>query len=81
MAAVKGGLRVVASTTDCATRDLRVADVGAKLSPETLCREQPMADDANLQGHVATYSQLIGMLKWGGLACFLIAAFVIWLIA
>lgn len=40
-----------------------------------------MADDANLKGHEATYSQLIGLLKWGGLACFVIAALVIWIIS
>lgn len=40
-----------------------------------------MADDANIRGHAATYSSLIAMLKWGGLAVLIIAALVIWLIA
>lgn len=40
-----------------------------------------MADQAEMNGHVATYDRLIGMLKWGGIAVFLIAAVVIWLLA
>ncbi len=39
-----------------------------------------MADDADLKGHVATYSSMIALLKWGGAACFVLVAFVIWLI-
>jgi hypothetical protein len=40
-----------------------------------------MADDANLNGHVATYSSMIAMLKWGAVACAIVVALVIWLIA
>ena len=40
-----------------------------------------MADDANMKGHVETYSSLIGLLKWGGIACFFIALAVILVIA
>jgi hypothetical protein len=40
-----------------------------------------MADDVNIKGHVATYSSMIAMLKWGGLAVFIIAALVVWLIS
>ena len=35
----------------------------------------------DIKAHAATYDGVIGMLKWGTLACVLIAAFVIWLIA
>jgi hypothetical protein len=34
-----------------------------------------------MEAHVATYGGMIGMLKWGAVAVFVIAAFVIWLIA
>lgn len=40
-----------------------------------------MADDRNIEGHAATYGSLISLLKWGGVAVFIIAFFVIWLIA
>ena len=40
-----------------------------------------MADDANLKSHVATYDRIIGLLKWGSVAVFLIAAAVVWLIS
>ncbi|WP_374942595.1 aa3-type cytochrome c oxidase subunit IV [Sphingomonas sp.] len=43
-----------------------------------------MADETssgNMKGHVATYSSVIGMLKWGAVACFVIAAGIIWLIS
>lgn len=48
-----------------------------------------MADDtdmvanggANMKGHVATYSSVIGLLKWGALACAIIAFGVILLIS
>jgi len=40
-----------------------------------------MADDANLKGHVATYDRVIGMLKWGAIACAVLVALVIWLIS
>lgn len=35
----------------------------------------------NMKAHAATYDRVMGMMKWGTLACVLIAAFVIWLIA
>ena len=40
-----------------------------------------MADDADMKGHVATYDRIIALLKWGGVAVFIIAALVIWLIS
>ena len=40
-----------------------------------------MADGVNMKGHVATYSSMIAMPKWGGLATFIIAALVVWLIS
>lgn len=35
---------------------------------------------ADMKGHVATYSSVIAMLKWGAVACFLLAFLIIWLI-
>ena len=40
-----------------------------------------MADDANMRGHAATYGCVIGVMKWGAVACALIVAGVIWLIS
>jgi len=40
-----------------------------------------MASDTDLKSHVHTYDRMIGTLKWGGLAVFLVAALVVWLIA
>jgi hypothetical protein len=45
-----------------------------------------MADDAEttgkqMQGHVATYSGMIGLLKWGAIGSFVVAFAVIWLIS
>jgi hypothetical protein len=42
-------------------------------------RTDPQAPE--LRAHVASYDRLIAMMKWGGLAVFLIAAFIVWLIA
>ncbi|MEG8014660.1 MULTISPECIES: aa3-type cytochrome c oxidase subunit IV [unclassified Sphingomonas] len=40
-----------------------------------------MADDTNMKSHVATYGSMIGVMKWGAMACALLVAIVIWLIA
>ena len=40
-----------------------------------------MADDKDIQGHAATYASLINLLFYGAIAVFIIAFFVIWLIA
>jgi hypothetical protein len=40
-----------------------------------------MADDGDLRAHQQTYSGVMKLLFWGALGCFLIAFFVIWLIA
>lgn len=40
-----------------------------------------MADPADIKAHESTYAGMIGLLKWGAVACFLLAFFVIWLIA
>ncbi|MGI4732500.1 MAG: aa3-type cytochrome c oxidase subunit IV [Janthinobacterium lividum] len=40
-----------------------------------------MADKTDLQGHVATYDGLIGLMKWGAVAVAVIVAAVIWLIS
>ncbi len=40
-----------------------------------------MAHDGEMKAHEATYGSMIGMLKWGAVACFLIAFLVIWLIS
>ncbi len=39
------------------------------------------AHPADMKAHEATYGKVMGMLKWGTVACALLAAFVIWLIA
>ncbi len=40
-----------------------------------------MADDGDLQFHQQTYNGVMKMLLWGAVGCFLLAFFVIWLIA
>lgn len=40
-----------------------------------------MAGQGDMKAHVATYSSVMALLKWGTVVCFLIAAGVIWLIA
>lgn len=39
-----------------------------------------MAGNGDMKAHEATYHSVIGMLKYGAVACILIAALVIWLI-
>jgi hypothetical protein len=40
-----------------------------------------MATDGDLQVHRATYEKVIGVLKYGAVACFVIAFVVVWLIS
>lgn len=40
-----------------------------------------MAEPGNMNAHVATYTSVMAMLKWGAVGCFLLGAGVIWLIA
>ena len=40
--------------------------------------DTPVTD---IRTHVQTYDSVISLLKWGGLACFLIGAMVVWLIS
>ena len=40
-----------------------------------------MAETGDLKAHVSTYDRVIGLLKWGAVACFILAFFVVWLIA
>lgn len=40
-----------------------------------------MAGDMDIRAHSSTYGRVIGLLKWGAVACFLLAFFVVWLIA
>ncbi|MGP7796552.1 aa3-type cytochrome c oxidase subunit IV [Sphingomonas sp. CLY1604] len=40
-----------------------------------------MAGNGDMKAHVATYSSVTAMMKWGTVACAIIALFVIWLIA
>ena len=39
------------------------------------------ATPGDLKAHVSTYDSVTALFKWGTVACVLIAAFVIWLIA
>ncbi|MFZ5796436.1 MAG: hypothetical protein ACRCS5_06505 [Sphingomonas sp.] len=40
-----------------------------------------MAADSELQIHRATYEKVIAVLKYGAIACFIIAFVVVWLIS
>ena len=40
-----------------------------------------MAGNGDMKAHQSTYHSVMGLLKWGALACFLIAFAVIWLIS
>lgn len=40
-----------------------------------------MATEGDLQVHRATYGKVINVLKYGGVACFIIAFVVVWLIS
>jgi hypothetical protein len=40
-----------------------------------------MADNGDMRAHEATYAGMISLLKWGAVACFVIAFGVIFLIA
>ena len=40
-----------------------------------------MADNTNRATHTSTYSSVMGMMKWGAVACAVIAALVVWLIS
>lgn len=40
-----------------------------------------MAHDADMKAHVSTYNSVMGLLKWGAVACAILALFVIWLIS
>jgi hypothetical protein len=40
-----------------------------------------MAESGDMKAHEATYHSIMALLKWGAVACFFIAFFVIWLIS
>lgn len=40
-----------------------------------------MANQTDMKAHSATYEGVIGLMKWGALACAIVAAIVVWLIA
>ncbi len=40
-----------------------------------------MADRTDIKTHESTYAGMIGLLKWGAVACFILAFFVVWLIS
>ena len=40
-----------------------------------------MAEKSDIKAHEATYYSVMNMLKYGAVACFVIAAIVIWLIS
>jgi hypothetical protein len=39
------------------------------------------AEPSQMKAHVRTYDGMIAMLKWGSVACAILVALVIWLIA
>lgn len=40
-----------------------------------------MTGNGDIEAQRTTYLKLLGLMKYGAVACFLIAAFVVWLIA
>lgn len=40
-----------------------------------------MAGNGDFSAHQQTYNSVMGLLKWGGVASFALAAIVVWLIA
>ena len=40
-----------------------------------------MAERGDLKAHEETYASVIGMLTWGSVGCFLVGAFVVFLIS
>lgn len=40
-----------------------------------------MADHSDMKAHTSTYESVMAMMKWGTVICFILAFFVIWLIA
>lgn len=40
-----------------------------------------MAGNGDMNAHISSYDRMIAMLKWGAVACFVVVAIVIWLIA
>ncbi|QNE31605.1 aa3-type cytochrome c oxidase subunit IV [Sphingomonas sp. NBWT7] len=39
------------------------------------------AQSNDIKAHAATYEGVMGLMKWGTVACVIVAAFVVWLIA
>ncbi len=40
-----------------------------------------MTGNGDIEAQQATYSKVMGVMKWGAIASFALAAFVVWLIA
>ncbi|TPG20343.1 aa3-type cytochrome c oxidase subunit IV [Sphingomonas koreensis] len=40
-----------------------------------------MAESGDMKAHEATYNSITWLIKWGAVACFIIAAIVVWLIS
>jgi hypothetical protein len=40
-----------------------------------------MAGNGDMKAHVATYSSVTALLKWGAVSCFIIALLVVWAIS
>ncbi|SOB79944.1 aa3 type cytochrome c oxidase subunit IV [Sphingomonas guangdongensis] len=40
-----------------------------------------MADQSDMKAHVSTYNSVMAFLKWGTVACAIVAAAVVWIIA
>ena len=53
----------------------RIEDETQKIGART------MAGNGDMKAHVATYSSVTGMMKWGAVGCALVVALVIWLIS
>jgi hypothetical protein len=60
--------------------DVRVKVDGIEDSTDRI-GARTMAGNGDMKAHVATYSSVTGMMKWGSIGCALVVALVIWLIS
>ena len=72
---------LIVPSRDIKDADLSAAHAVAKTMPNDSFKGTMMAEQKEMQAHVATYNSVMGMLKWGAVACFLIGMGVVFLIA
>ena len=69
------GLAIPDTPVKVARMRMALQDWGQKIGART------MAGNGDMKAHVATYSSVTGVMKWGAVGCALVVALVIWLIA